>query len=111
MRDSVPPATTKKRGLEFIEYGDSYEPGTQMQRGYQRAARRTPVFEDEAHESPIQNDLTDNIDLVPPAKLSEPSEEALEQSTGADEWAEMEAQWRNEENALLILQNEALVDF
>ena len=26
---------TKKRGLEFIEeYGDNYEPGIQMQRGY-----------------------------------------------------------------------------
>ena len=72
VRDSVPPAITEKRGLEFIEeYGDSYEPGTQMQRGYQRAARRTPAFDDEARESPIQNNLTDKIDLVPPANLPE----------------------------------------
>ena len=81
-----------------------------MQQGYQRAACRTPVIEDEARGSPIQTNLTDNIDLVPPANLSEPSEEALVQSTGTDEWAEMEAQWGNEENALLILQNDGLVD-
>ena len=84
-----------------------------MQLGYRRVARQTPVYDNEAHGGPIQIDLTGDIAVVPAADLAGSSQEALEKSTGTDEWAEMEAQGRNEETMLCklsILQDEDLVD-
>ena len=96
IEDPIPLSTaltktaTKKRGFEFIEeYGDGCEPGTQMQRGYQRAIRRSPGFNDETCENPTQIDLT--CDSDPDKSLQEaPPQEVLQKSELVDKWAE----WR-----------------
>ena len=115
IEDPIPLSTaltktaTKKRGFEFIEeYGDGYEPGTQMQRGYQRGIRRSPGFNDETCENPTQVDLT--CDSDPDGSLQEaPPQEVLQKSEFVDEWAEMEAQLEDEENALSCLRDEGLL--
>ena len=89
-------STTKKRGLEFIEeYGDNYEPGTQMQRGYQR--RQTPVSDDEPCKAPIN--LTGDSDDGSSKKVSVLVQDVLEE-LDMDEWADMEGKLAEEENAV-----------
>ena len=80
-----------------------------MQRGYRRAIRRTPVFNDEAYENPTQIDLTCDSDLDELLQEA-PPQEVLQKSEFVDEQAEMEAQLEDEENAMSSLRDEGLLD-
>ena len=130
-KNSAIPPKMKKRGLDFIEeYGDGYEPVTQMQRSYQRAARQTPVSDNETCEGPVHvNLISDSSDerteepSVPPSAdppvnlsvelsvhLSKSLQDVSDDVVVMDEWDKMDAQWNEEENALATLKDRGLLD-
>ena len=98
-------ATVTSQGLRYLQHhGDTYEPGTHMQRAYQRAACRTPVSDDEEPAGDSQagssqhqpaDHAQDEIHVAIPSQepSHELSQDAEHKLFAPAEWEVMATQW------------------